>query len=155
MMGQSLQMADGQTAIGPSRTGLDSAEDGHVASTSGPDSPEIVTQEEELAAFETIRQLLGVERPIGYEDSVAYFKIHLQEWKTWVFVRLQLDRRSPHVWVPMQSEDVAPHVGGLPLNTTSNPGWTGIELESPNQIQSLGALFKAAYQSVKQAKASN
>ena len=39
----------------------------------------IETTQEELAAFEVIRRLLGPTRPVGHEDTVSYFKIHLAE----------------------------------------------------------------------------
>ena len=39
----------------------------------------IETTQEELAAYEVIRRLLGPTRPVAYEDTVTYFKIHLAE----------------------------------------------------------------------------
>ena len=39
----------------------------------------IETTQEELAAYEVIRRLLGPARPVAYEDTVTYFKIHLAE----------------------------------------------------------------------------
>ena len=124
----------------------------NTPTTAAPEPSKLVTLQEELDAFEFIRQLLGAERAIGYEDSVAYFKVHLAERKTWVFARLQLERKAPHVWVPLPSQDVAPHVGSLSLNSTSSPGWTGVVLDSVDQFKELGALFKVAYESVRQAK---
>ena len=55
----------------------------------------IETTQEELAAFELIRRRLGSQRPIAYEDTVSYFKIHLAERYTWVMCRLS---QAPSAW---------------------------------------------------------
>ena len=113
----------------------------------------IVTTKEELDSFETIKRILGPDRSIAYEDSAAYFKIHLSERKTWVFVRLYLDRKVPMIAVPLAQEVVAPLAPDRPLNTTSTiPGWTTLTLDSVEQIGSLGELIIAAYLAVKSEK---
>ena len=85
----------------------------------------IETTQEELAAFEVIRRRLGSQRPIAYEDTVTYFKIHLAERYTWVMCRLYLGRKRPSVWVPLPPEQVQALTPGLMLNTPQ-AGWTCI-----------------------------
>ena len=98
-------------------------------------------------SFEIIKNLLGPDRPIAYEDSVAYFKVHLVERRTWVFVRLYLDRKIPCVWVPLSPERTAELAGGKPVDP--QPGWTQINLKNHIQIAELGDVLRAAYDSVK------
>jgi predicted type IV restriction endonuclease len=126
-----------------------------ASDTGSPATSKIVTTQEELDAFEIIKQLLGPERPVAYEDSVAYFKIHLVEKRTWVCVRLFMDRKNPLVSVPMPIEQVTPLAAGLPTNTSAGQGWTTVVLESLSQMSVLGDLFVAAYLAVKQDKGGN
>lgn len=114
------------------------------------ESSVIVTTAEELEAFEIIKKVLGPECPVGYEDSVAYFKVHLTERRTWVMARLQLTRRQSSVWVPLPIERVAPLVGAR--QTTPREGWTGVALESARDLDELGALIKEAYAHVKKVR---
>ncbi len=107
----------------------------------------IVTTAEELEAFEIVRKLLGPERPIAYEDSVAYFKIHLAERRTWVFCRLYLDRKVPCLWVPLPADRAAELAGGRPV--ASQSGWAVINLDRHDQVMELGDLLRAAYAHVK------
>lgn len=113
----------------------------------------IVTSKEELDSFEIIKKMLGSERPIAFEDSAAYFKIHLTERKTWVFARLYLDRKVPMIAVPLPQELVARFAPDRQLNTTTTiPGWTTLALDNVEQIGGLGELIIAAYQAVKAEK---
>jgi hypothetical protein len=110
----------------------------------------IETTQEELDAFETIQKLLGSERPIAYEDSVAYFKVHLAEKRTWVFARLQMNRRNPLVWIPLSADQVAQLAPGRPVHASGT--WTHVTLESASQVQELGELLCAAYASIRHTK---
>jgi hypothetical protein len=110
-------------------------------------SAKIETTQDELDAFATIAKLLGNDRPIAYEDSASYFKIHLAEKRTWVLARLQLTKRQPLIWVPLSVEDATPLVGDRPIST--NGGWTVVALDSTSRIAELGDLFRAAYAGVK------
>ena len=113
----------------------------------------LVTTKEELDSFETIKKMLGSDRSIAFEDSAAYFKIHLTERKTWVFVRLYLDRKVPMIAVPLLQETVASLAPERPLNTTTTiPGWTTIALDSVEQIAGLASVIIAAYDAVKSEK---
>jgi hypothetical protein len=109
------------------------------------------TTAEELAAFETVKNLVGPGLDIGYEDSVPYFKIHLETRRSWVFVRLFMNRRHPVVCVPLTMEQVAQLVPGRSL--TMSGGWTHLVLGSPEELLDLGPLLRAAYTWVKNTKA--
>jgi len=111
----------------------------------------VETTQEELDAFAVIRKLLGADRAIAYEDSVAYFKVHLAEKRTWVFARLQLGRRHPAVSVPLPLEKTRQMAGDRPV--ADHGGWTVVTLETSEEIAELGDLFAAAYAHIKQARA--
>lgn len=113
----------------------------------------IETTEEELAAFATIKRLLGPDRPIAWEDSVAYFKVHLAAKRTWVFARLFMNRKAPLVAVPLTVEQVSQLAPGKPASASG--GWTTLTLDSAEQIGALGELFQAAFASVRSAKGSS
>lgn len=110
----------------------------------------IETTREELDAFESVRRLLGAERAIAYEDSVAYFKIHIASKRTWVFTRLYMNRKNPVVAVPLPLEQVAPLVGGRAVTATA--GWTHVTLDDARQVTDLEDLFQVAYAAVKEAR---
>jgi hypothetical protein len=111
----------------------------------------IETTQEELDAYAAVGKLLGPDRAIAYEDSVAYFKIHLAAKRTWVFCRLQMNRKVPMVWVPLPADQVANLAPGRPVHTV--PGWTGVGLDLAQQVSELGPLLIAAYTAVKATKA--
>jgi hypothetical protein len=108
------------------------------------------TTPEELQAFETVRRLLGADKAIAFEDSQAYFKLHLAEKRTWVFARLQLGRRHPQVWVPMPLEKVGELAAGR--GATPQGSWTAITIDSSDQLSELGPLLRASYGHVKQTR---
>jgi len=124
-----------------------------VSQDSKPEAGKVETTAEELEAFEKVKNLLGPDCPVSYEDSVAYFKIHLAEKRTWVCARLQLGRKQPTLWVPIPLEDAARLAGGRAVGTQS--GWSVVSLESASRIADLGDLLRAAYQHVKQARTAN
>lgn len=123
-------------------------------SPSGPDSKtessKIETTQAELSAFEAIKKILGSDCPIAHEDSVAYFKIHLEEKRTWVFARLQLDRKVPNLWVPLPKDQAELLVPGRQVTLQS--GWSVVAIESAAALSELGDLIRAAYAHVKQAR---
>jgi hypothetical protein len=120
-----------------SRTGAEATSGGRVETT-----------QEELAAYEVIRRLLGSNRPVAYEDTVSYFKIHLAERYTWVMCRLYLGRKRPCVWVPLPLEQVQTLTSGLMLSTPQ-AGWTCITLTATGEIERLGDVIRAAWDSQK------
>jgi hypothetical protein len=95
-----------------------------------------------------IRRLLGPSRPVAYEDTVSYFKIHLAERYTWVMCRLYLGRKRPSVWVPLPQEQVQALTPGLMLSTPQD-GWTCITLNVSGEIDRLGDILRAAWDSQK------
>lgn len=111
----------------------------------------IETTAEELEAFETVKRLLGPDRPIAWEDSVAYFKIHLAAKRTWVFARLWMNRRHPLIAVPLPLDQATQLAPNRPV--TASGGWTSITLESADQLAQLGELLQAAFSAIKNAKA--
>ena len=126
-----------------------------AAPASSPDAPgesKIETTEEELAAFEVVKKLLGTDRGVAWEDSIAYFKIHLVEKRTWVCARLQMNRKNPVVSVPLAPEQVVPLVKGREVHAAN--GWSSVALDSPTQLGELADLFGAAYSAVKASKTS-
>ena len=99
-------------------------------------------------ATRSIRRLLGPSRPVAYEDTVTYFKIHLAERYTWVMCRLYLGRKRPSVWVPLPQEQVQAMAPGLMLSTPQD-GWTCITLNASGEIERLGDILRAAWDSQK------
>jgi hypothetical protein len=112
-----------------------------------PNNAKIETTQEELDSFATVKRLLGQDRPISYEDSIAYFKIHVADRRTWVVTRLQVDRKHPLVWVPLSPEKTAEHAGNRQI--TANGGWSVVTLDSIESLRDLGSLFVSAHDSVK------
>jgi hypothetical protein len=110
-------------------------------------SGRIETTPEELEAFEIAKRVLGPERPVAYEDSVAYFKLHLPERRTWVFARLYMNGKVPILQVPLTLERVAELAPGRAGKSIG--GWNGVVLESHHQLVEIGELLKAAYNEVK------
>jgi hypothetical protein len=104
----------------------------------------VVTTKEELEGFATIQRLLGPERPIAYEDTTSYFKVHLPERRTWVMCRLYFDRRRPCVWVPLPSEQVQRIVSSLSV-TIPQLGWSCVNLEQYSDLEQLGELLCASW----------
>ncbi|WP_441289293.1 hypothetical protein ACSRUE_00430 [Sorangium sp. KYC3313] len=118
-----------------------------------PEEPQVnrvETTQEELNAFATVQRLLGTERPIAYEDSVSYFKIHLHERRTAVFCRLLAGRKKPCVWVPLPSERVLPMAASLPV-TVPQLGWSCITMDSIDELDKLGDILRASHDHVKSA----
>lgn len=122
--------------------------DGHAD-----EGPKVETTVEEIEAFETAKRLLGKERPVAYEDSVAYFKIHFAEHRTWVIARLQLARKVPLLWVHLSQEEATPLAGGRVVTMTS--GWSVVALGDSHDVASLGDLLRAAYDKVKRTRMGN
>lgn len=108
----------------------------------------VETTQEELAAYEVIRRQLGPTRPVAYEDTVSYFKIHLAERYTWVMCRLYLGRKRPSVWVLLLQVQVQALTPGLMLSTPQE-GWNCITLDASGEIDRLGDILRAAWDSQK------
>ncbi len=109
-------------------------------------SAKIVTTKEELDGFATIQRLLGPERPIAFEDTVSYFKIHLTERYTWVICRLYFDRKKPSAWVPLPVEQVQELVPSLSVSVPQL-GWSCINLNTLSDLDLLGDVAIASWDS--------
>jgi hypothetical protein len=109
----------------------------------------VETTQEELDAFATVQRLLGSERPIEYEDTATYFKMHLSARRTWVMCRFNGGRRRSSLWVPLALERVTTMVPPG-LNVTSpQAGWSCIALDSIADLERLADVFRAAWDDVK------
>lgn len=114
-------------------------------------SARIETTQEELDGFATVQRLLGPDRPVVYEDTASYFKIHLKERSTWVVCRLYFGRKRPLILVPLPVEDARPLVGESKVSTPQ-PGWTSVTLNTTKELDELGDLFREAYDYLKASK---
>ena len=108
------------------------------------DAPKVETTQEELDGFATVQGLLGPERPVAYEDTASYFKIHLKERYTWVMCRLYFNRKRPFIWVPLPIEKAQSMADSFAASTPQE-GWTSISLNTARDLASLGDLLRAAY----------
>ena len=93
--------------------------------------------------------LLGDDRPIAYEDTLSYFKIHLPERRTWVMCRLYFDRKRPCVWVPIPLEQTQQLVPSL-QSMVSQLGWSCVNLDSYADLELLGELLQLAWDQQRQ-----
>ncbi|MFO0951614.1 MAG: type I restriction endonuclease [Isosphaeraceae bacterium] len=115
-----------------------------------PQASRIETTKEELEGFEIIQGLLGPARPVAYEDTVSYFKIHLVERYTWVICRLYFDRKRPCVWVPLPSEQTLPLVPPALSVSTPQLGWSSVNLNTHRDVEQLGDLLCLAWEQQRQ-----
>lgn len=113
---------------------------------SEPEVSKVVTTQEELDGFASIAKLLGSERPVECEDTATYFKLHVAGKRTWVFARLQMDRKNRLLSVPLPAERVAPLAGERVL--AGSGGWTSVALRSAEDVSELGELVRLAHQAV-------
>ncbi|SIO36952.1 hypothetical protein SAMN05444166_4154 [Singulisphaera sp. GP187] len=120
-----------------------------ATSTGNNAPPKIETTKEELEGFATIQRLLGDDRPIAYEDTLSYFKIHLPERRTWVMCRLYFDRKRPCVWVPISLEQTQQLVPSL-QSMVSQLGWSCVNLDSYADLELLGELLRLAWDQQRQ-----
>ena len=104
----------------------------------------IETTPEELEGFATVQKLLGPDRPVAYEDTISYFKIHLKERYTWVMCRFYFGRKRPTIWVPLSIEEAGGLAAQFPMMTPQQ-GWTCLSLDSPKDLESLGDILRKAY----------
>ncbi len=113
--------------------------------------PKIITTKEELEGYETVRRLLGDDRPVEFEDTVSYFKIHLAGKRTWVMCRLHFDRKRPTVSLPLSVDDLQ-GLGVAIKVASSDRGWSLLALENYGDVAGLGTALCLAYDRVKSGK---
>jgi hypothetical protein len=117
-----------------------------------PEASKVETTPEELACYAAVAKVLGPDRPIGYEDTASYFKIHVAGKRTWVFARLLLGRRQPAIWVPLPLDATTPLACGRAVSLAS--GWSIVSIDGPADVNELGELLRTAYSSVVQSRTS-
>ena len=113
----------------------------------------IETTSEELKAFEQTQQILGADCAIAYEDTSAYFKVHIAGKRTWVFARYQFGKRQTNIWTPLPQEQAAALTAGRPVTIQS--GWSVVALEPGVPLTEVAELLRAAFAHVKQSRDSD
>jgi hypothetical protein len=108
----------------------------------------IETTKEELDGFAIVQRLLGTDRPVAYEDTVAYFKVHLPERNSWVISRFYFGRRRLAVSVPLPV-DLAQQLAPEFAVTMPEKGWAGITLTTVSDLERLGDVLVAAYEQLR------
>lgn len=111
----------------------------------------IETTQEELTAFATIQSLLGKERPIAYEDTISYFKIHLPEKKSATVCRLFMRKKGLVMVVPLSAERVA--LLSQVQHTPRGEGWATITLEAHADLPQLAEVLRAAWDAQRSGRA--
>jgi len=107
-------------------------------------SDRIVTTQEEIKTYEAIKTVLGDERPVAFQDTYSYFKVHLPERQTWAFCRLYLDRRSPAIWIGLDYSDFKDTVlEGVTFGDAD--GWIEAPLRTVDDIKLYKDLLRAAW----------
>ncbi len=111
----------------------------------------IETTQEELDAYAIVCRVLGPERPVEYDDTISYFKVHHPKKRTWVMCRLYLGTKRPSVWVPISSDRVQ---ALLPSFTVAAPyeEWSSIPIQAVADIESLAEVLRAAWDKVLDAR---
>ena len=114
-------------------------------------SKTVETTQAELNTFALVQRMLGPDRPVSYEDSASYFKIYVQDRRTWVMCRLQLDRKKPNIWIALASDKLSALPVGYVVSTPA-AGWSCITVDSVADIERLAPLLRQAWDAVKSAK---
>ena len=105
----------------------------------------VETTQEELEGFSAVQRFLGPDRPVEYEDTVSYFKIHLPGRSFWAVCRLvNFGERQPSVWLPLPAEQVSSLVPDLDV-TPQGKRWSRICIDEYNQIERIGPALRAAW----------
>jgi hypothetical protein len=116
-----------------------------------PRERKIETTAEELSAFATIQSLLGQERPVAYEDTTSYFKIHLPEKKSATVVRLFMRKKGLVMVVPLASERVA--LLGPVQCAARGEGWSTITLDAHGDLPKVAEIVRAAWDAQRSGRA--
>ena len=110
-----------------------------------PQVAKVETTKEELDGFAIAQRLLGDSRPVAYEDTVAYFKVHLPERSSWVICRFYFGRRRLAITVPLPVEQVQRLAPDFVV-ALAEKGWAGIALNAVADMEGLGEVLSAAYE---------
>jgi len=105
----------------------------------------IETTQDELQGLETVKRLLGPNRPVEFEDTPAFFKIHLPGKPFWAVCRLKnFSDKRPSVWLPIPKEQLESMAPSISV-TQRGPLWSSIGLTDPKEIESLSNVLCAAW----------
>ena len=104
----------------------------------------VETTVEEMDVYSAIVRLLGAERPVHYQDTSSYFKIHLPEKHSWVIARLKMRGKKSSIHVPLPLEQVQPLIPDLPV-AAPGVGWTAVSLSATQDIGRLGEVLRLAW----------
>ena len=105
----------------------------------------VVTTQEELDGFAAVQRLLGPNRPVAYEDTASYFKVHLPGKPFWAVCRLNnFGDRQPSISVPLPPERVSALVASLDVSPQGKR-WSRIALSDCRQIDFTGPALCAAW----------
>ena len=113
--------------------------------TQEPQPSKIETTKEELDGFAIAQRLLGESRPVAYEDTVAYFKVHLPGRNSWVVCRFYFGRRRLAVTVPLSVDRVQQLAPSFVVGL-ADKGWAGITLNAVSDLEGLGDVLVAAFE---------
>lgn len=113
----------------------------------------IETTPEELAAFATIQGLLGKERPIAYEDTASYFKIHLPERRFSTVCRFSFRKKGVLVLVVPVAPDRVTALAQVPSAPIGKEGWASVTLDSAADLPRIAEVLRAAWDVQKSGKA--
>jgi hypothetical protein len=105
----------------------------------------VETTKEELDGFEVAQRLLGPSRPVAFEDTSAYFKVHLPERTSWVICRFYFGRRRLSVLVPLPPDRVQQLAPSFAVGLAEK-GWAGVTLNAVSDLESLKDVLVAAYE---------
>lgn len=124
--------------------------------TTSPESKvniKIITTEEELAAFETIKNILlsaGKDvSDLGYKDTSNYFAVYVHNTSHWI-LRLNLDASKMNITIPLELEQVKDFI--LDFKVDVGPKTLGpsrIFIESIDDIKKLSDIVVACYEYAK------
>ena len=105
----------------------------------------VETTQAELDGLKLIQRLLGPDRPVEYEDTVAFFKVHLPGKPFWAVCRLKnFGEKRPSVWVPLTKEQVEALLPGFNV-TPRGRLWSSIGLGDVAELEQLGPLLCSAW----------
>jgi hypothetical protein len=105
----------------------------------------IETTQAELDGFAAVKRMLGPDRPVEYEDTASYFKVHLPGKPFWAVCRLvNFGERQPSIFVPLPAEQVKNLVASLEV-AQAGKRWSRISLEDCGQIELTSGALCAAW----------
>ena len=88
---------------------------------------------------------MGPDRPVEYEDTVCYFKIHIPGRPSRAICRLiNFGEGNPSMWVSLPPEAVHPVLSGREI-TSPQVGWSRIALSDVTDLKQMGQVLAAAW----------